>query len=66
MTYPQPADPIKTEYNPALNPNAISIIRQSDGNWKGQMLKKGVLIEVRQLSPGMVLEYMLVHDGVVK
>jgi hypothetical protein len=61
-----PIEEKKIEFNPSLNPDAISIIRQPDGNWKGYQLKKGNLITVRQISPATVLEYLLVHDGIVK
>ena len=61
-----PKEELKIEFNPSLNPDAISLIRQPDGNWKGYQLKKGNLITVRQISPGVVLEYLLVHDGIVK
>lgn len=53
------------EFDPAQNPDVISIIRQPDGNWKGKMQRFGTLVEVRQVSPMAVLEYLLLHDGKV-
>ncbi len=49
-------------YDPASNHDAISIIRQLDGNWMGWMHKHGRLVEVRDISPGMVLERLITHS----
>ena len=49
------------EYNPELNANAISIIKQEDGNYKGFMQKHGAFIEVRQVDPLTVLMNLLTH-----
>jgi hypothetical protein len=51
------------EFDPIKNNKAISIIQQEDGNWKGYMQKFGKLIEVRDISPEVVLQRLLVHDG---
>jgi len=48
-------------YNPAENPNVISIIKQEDGNYKGYMQKNGKLIEVREIGPETALQSLLVH-----
>lgn len=50
------------EYNPEKNPNAITIIQQEDGNWKGWMNKHGKVVEVRQVDPLTVLSMLLTHE----
>jgi hypothetical protein len=45
----------KIEFNPEKNHDAISIIKQPDGNWKGWMWKNGKLYEERQVDPSTVL-----------
>ena len=59
------ADADAAYFDPRLNNNVISLIRQSDGNWKAYGRKYGQMIEVRQISPMACLEYWLVHDGKV-
>lgn len=55
-------------HNPAINHDAISIIKQADGNWKGWMWKNGNgvqsdgVIEVRDIGPETVLQRLLTHD----
>lgn len=53
-----------TDYDPTSNENAISLIKQEDGNWKGYMRKFGKLIEVREIGPETALQKLLTHDGV--
>lgn len=67
MTQPKytPPTAVPIEWNPHINHNVISLVRQDDGNWKGTMWRNGQMIEVRQISPGAVLEYLLVHGGKV-
>lgn len=52
----------KIEYNPEKNHNAISLIKQEDGNWKGWMWKNGKLLEERQGDPSTVLLLLLTHE----
>jgi len=54
---------ITNEFNPSVNPKAISIIEQEDGNWKGYAQKFGKLIEVREISPNDCLVKLLTHNG---
>lgn len=49
------------ETNPQKNKDAISLIKQADGNWKGYMHKNGKLIEERQGDPLTVLQLLLTH-----
>ena len=49
------------KYDPSKNPQAISIIKQPDGNWKGWMQKNGKTIEVREVGPETVLQRLLTH-----
>lgn len=50
-----------TNYNPEKNKDAISIIRQEDGNYKGYAQKDGKLIEVRAGDPHTALEMLITH-----
>jgi hypothetical protein len=49
------------KYSPEIHPEVVSLIKQEDGNWKGYMLKNGVLIESRDLMPEHVLTRLLTH-----
>jgi hypothetical protein len=49
----------KIEFDPNKNHQAISIIEQDDGNWKGWMWRWGKLVEVRDISPDAVLNRLL-------
>lgn len=51
-----------TECNPEKNHDAISVIKQADGNWIGKMWKNGKMIEERQGDPRTVVEMLLVHE----
>lgn len=55
-------NPPVVSYDPTVNKDAISIIRQPDGNWKGWMQKDGVVVEVRDISPGTVLERLITRS----
>jgi len=50
------------EHDPEKNHDAISIIKQEDGNWKGWMYKHGKVVEVRQVDPLTVLSLLLTHE----
>ena len=52
----------KVEHNPEKNHDAISLIKQEDGNWKGWMWRWGKLIEVREGDPNTALNRLLTHD----
>lgn len=51
------------EFSPEVNPKAISIIQQEDGNWKGYIQKSNKVIIVRQYDPTIVLQMLLTHTG---
>lgn len=46
-------------YNPAKNHNAISIILQPDGNYKGSMWKNGELKTARTNDPQILLQELI-------
>lgn len=50
-------------YNPNVNPKAISIIEQEDGNWKGWTQKFGKVVEVREGKPEDCLIKLITHNG---
>lgn len=50
------------DHNPSSNPNAISLVKQPDGNWKGYINKNGAVIEVRDIGPETVLQRLLTHE----
>lgn len=52
------------EYEP--KEKEIFIIQDSDGNWRGKMIKFGKLVEVREASPNDVLVKLMTHDGNVQ
>lgn len=49
-------------FNPHENADAISIIRQKDGNWKGWMKRFGRVVEVREVKPEDCLTKLLTHE----
>lgn len=53
----------KEKKNPYENPPewTISLVRQSDGNWKGWTRKRNLVISERQYDPQIVLQLLLVH-----
>jgi hypothetical protein len=51
------------DYDPNTNENAISLIKQEDGNWKGWMNRFGKVVEVREVGPDACLQKLLTHDG---
>ncbi len=51
------------QHDPYKNPDAISLIKQTDGNWKGWMNRFGKVVEVRDVGPEIVLKLLLTHDG---
>lgn len=54
--------PIPSEYDPTTNPDAISLIKQADGNWKGWIQKNGTVVEVREIKPEDCLIKLLTHS----
>lgn len=50
------------EYDPNKNPDAISIVKQADGNWKGWAQKHGKLVEVREAGPDYCLQALMTHE----
>lgn len=50
------------EHNPEKNEDAISLIRQKDGNWKGYAMRHGKLVEVREIKPEDCLVKLLTHE----
>lgn len=53
------------EYDPNKNPDAISLIKQADGNWIGIAQKFGKMIKVREVKPEDCLIKIITHDGVI-
>lgn len=53
----------KVVWNPARNKDAIVIIKQPDGNFRGFMHKNGKLIQARQVDPNTVLNMLITHGG---
>lgn len=53
-------------FNPAKNNKAISIIEQSDGNFKGEAFRNGKLVEIRAGDPNSVLLGLMTHNGNTK
>lgn len=49
------------EFNPYKNPEAISIIKQKDGNWKIWGQKNGKMIELRAIKPEDGIVEFLIH-----
>ena len=51
----------KVVWNPQRNEDAIVIIKQPDGNFRGFMQKNGAFIQVRQGDPNTVLNLLITH-----
>lgn len=49
-------------FNPKVNDNVISLIKQKDGNWKAYGQKHGKMIELRGVKPEDVLGEFLTHE----
>lgn len=58
-----PSMPDDLGFNPAHNPDVISLVKQADGNWMGYTQKYGKLVEVRDVGPETVLQLLLTHSG---
>ncbi len=43
--------------------DAIYLMKDVDGNWRGFMQKNGKLIEERQINPEYTLQALLTNDG---
>ncbi len=50
-------------YSPEENHDTISITKQPDGNWIGEMWRFGKVVSVRQYDPQIVLQMLLTHNG---
>ena len=50
-------------FNPQKNEDAIVIVKQTDGNWKGWCQKFGKVVSARQKDPQEVLQLLLTHSG---
>jgi hypothetical protein len=53
---------METDYNPETNADAISIIKQPDGNYIGYMNKNGKVVTARQSDPVTVLTLLITHE----
>lgn len=51
----------KIVWNPQRNHDAITLIKQPDGNWRGFTVKGGTFVQVRQGDPGTVLQLLITH-----
>ena len=49
------------DYNPHKSPYVISIIRQDDGNYIGEVQKNGAVVSARQADPQIVLQMLITH-----
>lgn len=49
-------------WDPRDNHDAISLVKQPDGNWRGFTVKNGQLIQARQNDPNIVLTLLMTHD----
>lgn len=49
----------KIKGNPLQNKNAILIVKDKDGNYRGFMQKNGQLVQARQSDPGIVLQMLI-------
>ena len=52
---------VKEYHNPFENPNAISLVKQSDGNWMGYAQRFGKVVEVREVKPEDCLLKLITH-----
>ncbi len=60
MNYDLPIEEVvKLECNPIKNNDAIVLIKQEDGNWRGFMNKNGKLVQERQGDPNTVLAMLI-------
>lgn len=50
------------EGNPTKNKDAVLLVKQEDGNWRGFMKKSGTLVQARQSDPQIVLQMLLTHE----
>lgn len=50
------------EGNPLANKDAILMVKQPDGNWRGFMWKTDKLVQARQSDPGVVLQLLITHE----
>ncbi len=50
------------KFNPEKNHDAISIIKDPDGNWSGSMWKNSRLITVREAGPQTAIQMLLTHE----
>lgn len=49
-------------YDPAKNHEAIVIIKQEDGNYKGYAWKHGKVVEVRDIDPNTVITRIITQE----
>lgn len=63
MNYDLPIEEVvQLECNPTKNKDAIILIKQEDGNWRGFMNRNGKLVQSRQGDPNTVLNMLLTHE----
>lgn len=48
-------------WNPHINANVITLVRQPEGHYKGYIQKGGVVVESRELIPEHALQALLTH-----
>ena len=51
----------QTKESIVLTENEIRLIKQSDGNWKGYLLRGKELLEVREIDPQTCLVRLMTH-----
>jgi hypothetical protein len=52
----------QTKESIVLTENEIRLIKQSDGNWKGYLLRDKERLEVREIDPYTCLTRLLTHS----
>lgn len=51
----------KIEGNPLKNHDAVLLVKQEDGNWRGFMWKGDKLVQSRQADPNTVMQMLITH-----
>ena len=49
-------------FDPHVNADVISIVKQPDGNFIGYMQKNGQVVTARQSDPQIVLTMLITHE----
>lgn len=52
----------KVKWNPSINKDAITIIKQPDGNYRAFMWLHGKLTQIRAGDPNTALNMLITHE----